>query len=138
MDVSLDYETIFEVGYITEVAYAGDAAVSAWNGPVRGIKGVDLSGVGLDVLGGIFERLLSPEERHRFGRHYTNPQLVDLLVAAGSTSATRSSWTRVGGGTFLDASIQRLRQLADARPSLVLLSQLYGKTSRASPAICQW
>jgi len=85
MQVSADYETIFEVGFITEVAYAGDAATGAWDGLVRGIKGVDLSGVGLDVLGGMFERLLSPEERHRFGQHYTNPQLVDLLVAASVT-----------------------------------------------------
>lgn len=126
MDVSLDYETIFQVGYITEVAYAGDAAVSAWNGLVRGIKGVNLSGVGLDVLGGIFERLLSPEERHRFGQHYTNPQLVDLLVASSVTKRDQVVMDPAsGGGTFLVRAYERLRQLGES-DHLVLLSQLYG------------
>jgi hypothetical protein len=126
MDVSHDYETIFEVGYITEVAYAGDAAVSAWDGLVRGIKGVDLSGVGLDVLGGIFERLLSPEERHRFGQHYTNPQLVDLLVSAAITKRDQIVMDPAsGGGTFLVRAYERLRHLGES-DHLVLLSQLYG------------
>lgn len=124
--VSSDYETIFDVGYITEVAYVGDAATRAWEGLLRGIKGIDLSGVGLDVLGGIFERLLSPEERHRFGQHYTNPQLVDLLVAA---SVHRREDVVLdpasGGGTFLVRAYERLRQLGET-DHLVLLSQIYG------------
>lgn len=126
MAVSQDYETIFEVGYITEVAYAGDAATRAWDGLVRSIKGVDLSGVGLDVLGGIFERLLSPAERHRFGQHYTNPQLVDLLVAASVSKLDEVIFDPAsGGGTFLVRAYERLRQLGES-DHLVLLSQLYG------------
>lgn len=126
MQVSQDYETIFQVGYITEVAYAGDAATRAWDGLVRGIKGVDLSGVGLDVLGGIFERLLSPEERHRFGQHYTNPQLVDLLVTAVVTKREQTVFDPAsGGGTFLVRAYERLRALGES-DHLVLLSQLYG------------
>lgn len=126
MKVSQDYETIFDVGYITEVAYVGDAATRAWDGLVRSIEGVDLAGVGLDVLGGIFERLLSPEERHRFGQHYTNPQLVDLLIAAavGRRDAVVLD-PAAGGGTFLVRAYERLRQLGES-DHLVLLSQLYG------------
>lgn len=126
MRVSRDYETIFDVGYITEVAYAGDAATAAWSGLVRSIEGVDLSGVGLDVLGGIFERLLSTEERHRFGQHYTNPQLVDLLVAASVSSRTQTVFDPAsGGGTFLVRAYERLRHLGEA-DHLALLSQIYG------------
>lgn len=126
MRVSQDYESIFEVGYITEVAYAGDAATRAWDGLLRGIKGVDLSGVGLDVLGGIFERLLSPEERHRFGQHYTNPHLVDLLVAAAITKREQVVLDpAAGGGTFLVRAYERLRTLGEP-DHLVLLSQIYG------------
>lgn len=126
MQASQDYETIFDVGYITEVAYVGDAATRAWDGLVRSVEGVDLSGVGLDVLGGIFERLLSPEERHRFGQHYTNPQLVDLLVAAAVTRRDAVVFDpAAGGGTFLVRAYERLRQLGES-DHLVLLSQLYG------------
>jgi hypothetical protein len=135
MRVSSDYETIFDVGYITEVAYAADASTRGWDGLLRGIQGVDLSGVGLDVLGGIFERLLSPEERHRFGQHYTNPQLVDLLVA----KAVRDKEDVVldpasGGGTFLVRVYERLRALGEP-DHLVLLSQVYGNDlcNRSAP-----
>ena len=32
-----------------------------------------------DVLGGIFKRLIAPEERHRFGQYYTSEDLVDVV-----------------------------------------------------------
>jgi hypothetical protein len=87
---------------------------------------VDLSGVGLDVLGGIFERLLSPEERHRFGQHYTNPQLVDLLIGAAVKEREQVVFDPAsGGGTFLVRAYERLRNLGEA-DHLALLSQLYG------------
>jgi hypothetical protein len=126
MHESSDYETVFEVGYIAEVAYAGDAATHAWSGLVRLLGGFDLSGLGLDVLGGIFERLLSPEERHRFGQHYTNPQLVDILVAAAVKNRDSIVLDPAsGGGTFLVRTYERLRNLGE-RDHLVLLSQIYG------------
>jgi hypothetical protein len=34
-----------------------------------------------DILGGIFQRLIAPEERHKFGQHYTNEDLVDVVNA---------------------------------------------------------
>lgn len=126
MEVSLDYETVFDVGYITEVAYAGDAATAAWGALVQSVQGIDLAGVGLDVLGGIFERLLSPEERHRFGQHYTNPELVDLLVASSLKSSTQTVLDPAsGGGTFLVRAYERLRHLGEP-DHLILLQQVYG------------
>jgi len=126
MAASRDYETIFDVGFITDVAYISDAAATAWAGLLRSIEGIDLGAVGLDVLGGIFERLLSPEERHRFGQHYTSPELVDLLV--GSAITSRESVVldpASGGGTFLVRAYERLRRLGES-DHLVLLSQIYG------------
>jgi hypothetical protein len=126
MHESSDYETVFEVGYIVEVGYASDAATHAWSGLVQLLKGFDLSALGLDVLGGIFERLLSPEERHRFGQHYTNPQLVDILIAAAVKDRDAVVLDPAsGGGTFLVRAYERLRNLGE-RDHLVLLSQIYG------------
>jgi hypothetical protein len=124
--VARDYETVFHVGETTEFAYAGDAATGAWTGLVKGLEGVDLATVGLDVLGGIFERLLSPEERHRFGQHYTSPELVDLLVASSVTDRVATVFDPAsGGGTFLVRAYERLRYLGET-DHLVLLSQIYG------------
>ncbi len=126
MEASRDYETVFDVGYISEVAYAGDASTTAWSGLLPGIDGVDLASVRLDILGGIFERLLSPEERHRFGQHYTNPELVDLLVASSVRSREDVVFDPAsGGGTFLVRAYERIRHLGES-DHLVLLSQLYG------------
>jgi hypothetical protein len=126
MHESSDYETVFEVGFITEVVYASDAATHGWSGLVHVLKDVDLFALGLDVLGGIFERLLSPEERHRFGQHYTNPELVDLLVAAAVKNREDVVFDPAsGGGTFLVRAYERLRALGEA-DHLVLLSQIFG------------
>jgi hypothetical protein len=33
------------------------------------------------ILGGIFKRLIDPKERHKFGQHYTNEDLRDVVNA---------------------------------------------------------
>src|SRR4051812_16258301 len=33
------------------------------------------------VIGAMYEQLIRPEERHRYGQHYTQPQVVDLINA---------------------------------------------------------
>ena len=126
MAVSRDYESVFQVGFITEVVFKSDAAVHAWVGLVGGVQDVDLARYSTDLLGSVFERLLSPEERHRFGQHYTSPELADVLLAA----AVRRREDRVfdpaaGGGTFLVRAYDRLRSLGE-RDHLVLLSRIYG------------
>lgn len=126
---SSDYETVFEVGDIAEVAYASDAAAGAWLRLVHELKGFNLLALELDAVGGIFERLLSPEERHQFGQHYTNPELVDLLVAAAVQNREDVVFDPAsGGGTFLVRAYERLRSLGEA-DHLTLLSQIYGNDS---------
>ena len=126
MTVSRDYESVFDVGFITEVAFKSNSPVHAWVGLVGGVQDVDLARYSTDLLGGVFERLLSPEERHRFGQHYTSPELADLLLA---TTVRRSNDTvfdpAAGGGTFLVRAYDRLRALGE-RDHLVLLGRIYG------------
>jgi len=126
MRVSRDYETVFSVGWIKQLAYVADGATSAWASLVRGLRDVDLGSVSLDLLGGIFERLLSPEERHQFGQHYTSPELADLLLVA----TVREKSAKVldpssGGGTFLVRAYERKRELGE-KDHVALLSDIYG------------
>ena len=126
MAASRDYESVFDVGFITEVAYKSNAAVHAWRGLIGGVQDVDLARYTTDLLGGVFEGLLSPEERHRFGQHYTSPELADILLAATLVHGDDTAFDpAAGGGTFLVRAYDRLRHLGE-RDHLVLLSRVYG------------
>ena len=126
MKISRDYETIFEVGWISTVAYAADSSARAWSALASGVRDIDLSSVSLDLLGGIFERLLSPEERHQFGQHYTSPELADLLLAATVTDPNAKVLDPAsGGGTFLVRAYSRKKHLGQ-RDHVALISDIYG------------
>ncbi len=126
MRLSRDYETVFEVGWISNVVFVGDTAAKAWAALVAGIRDVDLSSVSLDLLGGIFERLLSPEERHQFGQHYTSPELADLLLAATVREPNCKVFDPAsGGGTFLVRAYHRKRYLGQ-HDHIALLADIFG------------
>ncbi|WP_458115667.1 hypothetical protein [Arthrobacter sp. D2-10] len=44
---------------------------------------LDLHLVSSDILGTIFERLISPERRHELGQHYTQPRLARAMASWG-------------------------------------------------------
>jgi hypothetical protein len=126
MRISRDYETVFGVGWISSLAFVADGAVRAWAALAHGVRDVDLAGVSLDLLGGIFERLLSPEERHQFGQHYTSPELADLLLAATVRHPDAVVFDPAsGGGTFLVRAYSRKKHLGQ-RDHVALLSDIYG------------
>jgi hypothetical protein len=69
---------------------------------LRGIESVDFKDVPSDIVGRIFQKLIGPEERHRYGQHFTGDDVVDLINAF----CIRDGGTRVldpacGCGTLL-------------------------------------
>src|SRR5260370_3615999 len=77
-----DYETLLfpeEHDWANDQVFSPAGAVDAWRGFLRGIEAVDFRDVPADVVGLIFQKLISPEERHRLGQHFTGPEPVDLL-----------------------------------------------------------
>jgi hypothetical protein len=77
-----DYETLLfpeEHDWANDQVFSPDGAVDAWRGFLRGIEAVDFRDVPADVVGLIFQKLISPEERHRLGQHFTGPDPVDLI-----------------------------------------------------------
>jgi len=77
-----DYETIF---YPSEKDWAGPLifqhpdSADAWRSVLGNLKPFNFKEIRTDVLGGIFKRLIAPEERHRFGQYYTSEDLVDVV-----------------------------------------------------------
>ena len=79
---SRDYETVFvpdetDIGYT--IPFLSPTAPRDWGRLVQRIEEFDFSNLDFDVVGQMYERLISPAERRRFGQFYTSPDVVDLI-----------------------------------------------------------
>ena len=66
--VSRDYETVFDGDFGDTLPFLEDATAGSWREFVKQIEGFDFGKIEYDIIGHIFERLISPEERHSYGR----------------------------------------------------------------------
>ena len=140
---SHDYETVFvpdetDLGY--EIPFLSPTAPRDWARLVQRIEEFDFSNLDFDVIGQMYERLISPAERRRFGQFYTSPDVVDLINAF----CIRNPGDRVldpacGGGTFLVRAYSRKRALAQSPGGSPishesLLGEIFGIDIGAFPA----
>ncbi|BCM89490.1 modification methylase PaeR7I [Abditibacteriota bacterium] len=135
-EITGDYETIFQSGWGDSLPTLSDNATAAWRDLSEQSDGYDFTKLGHDVIGQIFERLLAPEERQKYGQHFTRSEIVDLINAF----CIRRDDARVldpacGGGTFLVRAYARKKMLgAGTLPHSALLNQIYGVDISAYPA----
>ncbi len=140
---SRDYETVFvpdsnDLGYT--IPFLSPTAPEDWAQLIQRIEEFDFSSLDFDVIGQMYERLISSGERRRFGQFYTSPDVVDLINAF----CIRNSGDRVldpacGGGTFLVRAYSRKRTLAQSSGNQTLsheqlLSGVFGIDVGAFPA----
>ena len=128
--VTGDYETIFgddpkDMG--RRIPFYADAAVQGWRSLIDQIHEFDFSKLDYEVVGSIFERLIGPEERHKYGQFYTRVEVVDLI----NSFCIREGDAKVldpacGGGTFLVRAYARKRVMAESRNHRDLLTDIYG------------
>lgn len=125
--VTHDYQTIFEAGFIERVPFITDHAVEPWRTLVGLLNEFDFRRFDQDVIGHIFEDLLGPEERHRWGQHYTKPEIVDVINAFCIRECDAVVLDPASGsGTFPVRAYARKKHLARGALSHAdLLSQLY-------------
>ena len=140
---SHDYETVFvpdeaDLGYT--IPYLSTFAPTDWARLIQRIEEFDFSNLDFDVIGQMYERLISHGERRRFGQFYTSPDVVDLI----NSFCIRNPGDRVldpacGGGTFLVRAYSRKRVLAQSTSQAGssherLLSEIFGVDISAFPA----
>jgi len=118
-----------------ELVFHPENALDAWRGLLRGIESVDFREVPSDVVGRIFQKLIGPEERHRYGQHFTGDDVVDLI----NVFCIRSPGDAVldpacGSGSFLVRAYYRKRHLQSTRPHLEMLGELFGCDIALYPA----
>jgi methylase of polypeptide subunit release factors len=126
--VSHDYETVFDGDFGDSLPFLEDVTVDSWREFLREIEGFDFGKIDYDIIGHIFERLISPEERHRYGQHYTRSEIVDLINAFTIRDAAATVLDPAcGGGTFLVRAYVLKRELSNGGLAHVdLLQQIKG------------
>jgi hypothetical protein len=125
-----DYETVFGEDHTSignRIPFYSDVAVPYWRDLIGQIHEFDFSKIDYEVIGSIFERLISPEERHKFGQFYTRVEVVDLINSfCIKTGEERILDPACGGGTFLVRAYARKREICPNRKHSQLLSDLFG------------
>lgn len=135
-----DYETVFApAGTGDSLPLLSDPAAAAWAKVVRDVEAFDFARLDYDVVGRMYERLIGPVERRRYGQFYTSPEVVDLINAFCIRHSTDHVMDpSCGGGTFLVRAYARKQALADREGQHLghqeLLSQIFGVDTAAFPA----
>ncbi|OFX16895.1 MAG: hypothetical protein A2Z18_11390 [Armatimonadetes bacterium RBG_16_58_9] len=133
--VSKDYETVFHGDFGDTLPFLNDSAVHSWRDLVVQTDGFDFTLLDYEIIGQVFERMLSSNERHKFGQHYTRSEVVDLINAfCIRTGSDKVFDPACGGGTFLVRAYTRKRDLSEGKlKHRELIRQLYGTDISAYP-----
>jgi methylase of polypeptide subunit release factors len=125
-----DYETIFgfdRKDFGTRIPFLSPAAVEGWRGVLEHVDKFDFTQLDYDIIGRIFEKLIAPEERHKYGQYYTRPEVVDLINAFCIRNGTdRVLDPGCGGGTFLVRAYARKKYLAPEQHHRELIARIFG------------
>jgi hypothetical protein len=122
-----NYETVFDGDVGDTFPFLSDAAVPEWRSLIRSLDRYDFTSIPLDVIGAMYEQLIKPAERHRYGQHYTQPAVVDLINSYAIDVGTANVLDPgCGGGTFLVRAYARKRYLSPDQEHAQLLERLYG------------
>lgn len=122
-----DYETLFTWDAACDFALADDACVDPWVRVVEHLGVFNLATIGFDLVGKMFERLIDPHERYLWGQHYTNPDVVDLMLSfALPDGSGKLLDPACGGGTFLVRAYARKARTQEASGHQRILSELFG------------
>jgi len=123
-----DYETVYLHNFADKLPFLAPVALEGWRNLIDHIDAYDFTRLNYDIVGRVFERLISPKERHRYGQHYTMPDLVDVIngFCIRQPDAIVAD-PACGGGTFLVRAYARKKQLSGGTLSHAqLLEQIYG------------
>ena len=123
-----DYETVYLHNFADALPFLAPVALDGWSNLIEHIDAYDFTRLHYDIVGRVFERLISPKERHRYGQHYTMPDLVDVINGFCIRRADAIvADPACGGGTFLVRAYARKKQLSGGTLShSQLLEQIYG------------
>jgi hypothetical protein len=136
--VTGDYEPVFfpeAKEWAAVVALSGSNSIEAWSNFIRAVDRFNFKEIPTDILGHTFQKLISPEERHKFGQHYTDEDIVDVINAFCIRKADAAVLDPAcGSGTFLVRAYYRKLYLDKRLSNQELLTGLFGCDINIFPA----
>ncbi len=136
--VSQDYETVFLSDPAEDILFKDNEQVYHLISLLKFLTNYDFSGLNQDILGNIYDRLISPEERHNYGQYYTPIPVVDLINALTIKDANaRVMDPACGSGTFLSRAFElKLKLIGEDNKEIreQLLTQIFGCDIAPYPA----
>jgi len=135
VEATSDYETLFypfEKDWAGPLIFGHADSAEAWRAVLKNLEPFNFKLIPTDILGGIFRRIIDPDERHKFGQHYTSEDLVDVVNAFCIRRAEDNVLDPAcGSGSFLVRAYHRkawLKQVTK-HPGVThqdRLAQIYG------------
>lgn len=121
-----DYETIFGLSDAAKWAlgYESGSLRALWMELFEALDGIRFEEVNSEILGVIFERLISADQRQAMGQHYTQTRLARAMTAWAIQGADDTAVDFcAGGGTFLVEAYAKLRE---HKSHAEVLEQVFG------------
>ena len=137
-EISGDYETVFENSVADEIPFYTDEMVFHVKDLIKFFELYNFSTLSQDILGNIYDTLISPKERHENGQYFTPIAVVDLINAL--TIKNRDDKVldpACGSGTFLTRAFDFKLHLYKNRDDKVrekLVGDIYGVDIASYPA----
>jgi type I restriction-modification system DNA methylase subunit len=138
-ETSMDYETVFsdDPTGADKIPFVDDEMVFPIRSLIKFLNSYNFSSVTQDVFGNIYDRLISPNERHDNGQYFTPIPVVDLINAITIKNAeARVLDPACGSGTFLtrafDLKLSMTEDSAATREKI--FSELFGVDIASYPA----
>ncbi len=101
-EYSGDFETVYEEGKADFVPFSDNELIYPLVSLLKFLEVYDFSTLSQDILGNLYDRLISPDERHANGQYYTPIPVVDLINALTiKDKGARVLDPACGSGTFL-------------------------------------
>lgn len=114
-----DYEPIFYPDVADKVGslvFADSMARQGWRGVFENLAHYNFRDIPYDIIGGIFQRLIAPEERQKFGQFFTGEDIVDIINSfCIHRAADKVLDPACGSGSFLIRAYHRKAWLSARR-----------------------
>jgi len=122
------YGDFFKREFVDDLPFPDDVGViRQLKGFIKEMELYDLSKIGYEVLGSIFENLIPDDERHRFGQYFTRSDVVDLIIGfCVRTGDERVMDPACGAGTFLTRAYVRKKTKKSRKRHDEILIELKG------------
>ena len=132
----IDYETIYSTDFIDKIAFPDHKEiVDDIKGIVEILKRYDISKIGFDTIGRIFERLIPSEERHNLGQYFTSADVVDIILRfCHRKDSDKVIDPSCGAGTFLVRAYQHKKLMNNTMSHQDILETLWGVDIAKFPA----